>query len=540
MSSIFQRRRNISATITPKNENDINEKEIVTSIRREIKKKTFKNDHIKELSKYRISSFIQSFDLSGTKRDLYLITTLLKKIPLFSEFIHFYNIPDESLEIFANNITQETYTKNQIICKQGHYSDFFYCVLQGTVKLTKEFSIKKVNDDKSEEIQEFTEDIVYKTNGYWFGQKDLIFKRNYSYSLIAVEDCEILLLDRDTFKQCFYKYIGKKEMEERTYVRRCLCSKSEIGFLSFESLYDLLIPITFIENPTNLLLFKEGDKANKIFIIVRSSFLLCKNGMNILSLIEGNVIGIESLFEEEKYLYTVRAYNAKGMVYSLDITKLSTKILNKLKKNFNDNYDNFKQIVKDRAEAKESIAKYEKIEYNIGKEDIVKHDEKIHLAIGQKFLLVKQRAKSNFLKFNHKKMKTIKNNSISIKTDNSILSQSEKKERESLPIFRCQTASNNRMSSFSSFVLKTRSNCSSLNKQGKTYMVTEPISPIKNSPSSYKRKNVSKFRLNNKIIVSEGMRNCLLGYYKRSNKKKCLKIDTGMFQIPFASQLLRK
>ena len=47
MSSIFQRRRNISATITPKNENDINEKEIVTSIRREIKKKTFKNDHIK-------------------------------------------------------------------------------------------------------------------------------------------------------------------------------------------------------------------------------------------------------------------------------------------------------------------------------------------------------------------------------------------------------------------------------------------------------------------------------------------------------------
>ena len=222
MSSIFQRRRNISATITPKNENDINEKEIVTSIRREIKKKTFKNDHIKELSKYRISSFIQSFDLSGTKRDLYLITTLLKKIPLFSEFIHFYNIPDESLEIFANNITQETYTKNQIICKQGHYSDFFYCVLQGTVKLTKEFSIKKVNDDKSEEIQEFTEDMVYKTNGYWFGQKDLIFKRNYSYSLIAVEDCEILLLDRDTFKQCFYKYIGKKEMEERTYVRRCL------------------------------------------------------------------------------------------------------------------------------------------------------------------------------------------------------------------------------------------------------------------------------------------------------------------------------
>ena len=301
------------------------------------------------------------------------------------------------------------------------------------------------------------------------------------------------------------------------------------------------IPITFIENPTNLFLFKEGDKANKIYIIVRSSFLICKNGMNILTLMEGNVIGIESLFGEDKYLYTVKAYNAKGMVYSLDVTKLSTKIYNKLKENFIDNYDNFKRIIKDRTKAKEHIAKYEKIEYNIGKEDIVKLDEKINLAIGQKFLLVKQRAKSNFLKLNHKKMKTIKNNSISIKTENSILSQSEKKESGNLPIFRCQTAKNNRMSSFSSYVVKTKSNCFSLNKQDKKYMITEPVSPIGKRSSLYsKKRNYQTFRINNKIIVSEGMRNCLLGYYKRTNKKKCLKIDTGMFQIPFVSQLLRK
>lgn len=583
MSLSFPRRRNISTTISLAKE-EIKESEIHLSIINEIRKKNFNNEHIKEFSKFRISTYIQSFDLSGTKRDLQLIIYLLKKIDLFSEFIDYYKLTEDALEIYANNITHQHIGANIIVIAQNEPSDYFYCLLHGKVKVTKVFQLKNVAPyTKEEVIEEVQEELFVKSNGYCFGEKELIFKHPYSFTVTTLEPSDFLLLDKESFKNSLYKYICKKEMDTRSYVRNCLFSKIDIGFVNFENLFENILPISFIENPDNLVLFKEGEKAKFLYIIVKSSFILSKNGMNILTLVEGGVIGIETLFDQEHYLYSVTTYNSSGFLYAIDVSKLNHKILNRLRDNFRENYEHFIKIIHERKEAKVKVAKYEKMHYNIGKNGILNLNEKMNNEIKEKFKLIKQK-NVGLLKFKPKRMKTVKGTSIYLKTEptvNPYYSPTKNYNTENIK-------NNNRIefihsrtftlqepppniekqktkcggNSFS--VINARTLYNSPQKKHSTYAnsgldsssttmfrlsskspriprIFSAVSEFKNENSIKNSRNLKNFDLynfSNKVIVSEGVKGVLQDFYKLKNKKNS-KVDTGMFQIPLACELIK-
>ena len=57
--------------------------------------------------------------------------SLLKKIPLFAE------VPDEDLRKVATFATTEEFTEGATVVKEGAYSNHFYAIQEGTVKVER-------------------------------------------------------------------------------------------------------------------------------------------------------------------------------------------------------------------------------------------------------------------------------------------------------------------------------------------------------------------------------------------------------------------
>jgi CRP-like cAMP-binding protein len=57
--------------------------------------------------------------------------SLLKKIPLFAE------VPDEDLRKVATFATTEEFTEGETVVKEGGFSNHFYAIQEGTVKVEK-------------------------------------------------------------------------------------------------------------------------------------------------------------------------------------------------------------------------------------------------------------------------------------------------------------------------------------------------------------------------------------------------------------------
>jgi CRP-like cAMP-binding protein len=57
--------------------------------------------------------------------------SLLKKIPLFAE------VPDEDLRKVATFATTEEFTEGETVVKEGGYSNHFYAIQEGTVKVER-------------------------------------------------------------------------------------------------------------------------------------------------------------------------------------------------------------------------------------------------------------------------------------------------------------------------------------------------------------------------------------------------------------------
>ena len=57
--------------------------------------------------------------------------SLLKKIPLFAE------VPDDDLRKVATFATTEEFTEGATVVKEGGYSNHFYAIQEGTVKVER-------------------------------------------------------------------------------------------------------------------------------------------------------------------------------------------------------------------------------------------------------------------------------------------------------------------------------------------------------------------------------------------------------------------
>ncbi len=109
----------------------------------------------------------------------------LKTISLFSEIKN----NDTALKKIGNIIRKENIAAGSCIIKEGEVGDKMYILNKGTVKIEK----KTLANDS------FTVDILHDNMNIFFGEIALMDNDLRSASVIAVNDCECYVINKDDF-----------------------------------------------------------------------------------------------------------------------------------------------------------------------------------------------------------------------------------------------------------------------------------------------------------------------------------------------------
>jgi CRP-like cAMP-binding protein len=101
-----------------------------------------------------------------------LDVSLLKSIPLFAE------VPDEKLRKIAPFATTEEYAEGQVVVREGGYSNHFYAIEEGSVKVERE----------GQKLAELGE-------GDIFGEQGLLEKQERSATVTASSRLRVIKIE---------------------------------------------------------------------------------------------------------------------------------------------------------------------------------------------------------------------------------------------------------------------------------------------------------------------------------------------------------
>jgi CRP/FNR family transcriptional regulator, cyclic AMP receptor protein len=101
-----------------------------------------------------------------------LDVSLLKSIPLFAE------VPDEKLRKIAPFATTEEYAEGQVVVKEGGYSNHFYAIEEGSVKVERD----------GQKLAELGE-------GDIFGEQGLLEKQERSATVTAISRLRVIKIE---------------------------------------------------------------------------------------------------------------------------------------------------------------------------------------------------------------------------------------------------------------------------------------------------------------------------------------------------------
>ena len=108
----------------------------------------------------------------------------LRHIPLFSQ------LREDDLSRISQDMRERSHPKNSIILFEDDEGDALYIIVKGKVKVVL------TGEDGREVI------LSTRSDGDFFGEMSLIDSEPRSAHVVAMEDCQLLVLRRDNFLQC--------------------------------------------------------------------------------------------------------------------------------------------------------------------------------------------------------------------------------------------------------------------------------------------------------------------------------------------------
>jgi CRP/FNR family transcriptional regulator, cyclic AMP receptor protein len=142
------------------------------------------------------------------KFDLDLAKTILATIPLFA------SLSDENLTSLLERCNAYRFAKDEIIIMSEEECKQMYVVLKGQAKVVK------VTPDGEERV------MAFRHRGDYFGDMGLLDSKTDSATVIAVDQCKVLLISKSVFDEFFLD--DKKTMMQ---VIEMLCARLREGWL---------------------------------------------------------------------------------------------------------------------------------------------------------------------------------------------------------------------------------------------------------------------------------------------------------------------
>jgi len=146
-------------------------------------------------------------------------TAVLKAVPLFSSF------PEEQLRMLASVVARKSVTRSTIVMAGGDATDSLYIVLSGRLKVM-------MSDAEGKEVI-----LSILGPGEFFGEMGLIDDSPRSASVVAIEACELLAINKRDFKKCLAENFEMAMAVMRGLVRRLREADRKIGSLALLDVY---------------------------------------------------------------------------------------------------------------------------------------------------------------------------------------------------------------------------------------------------------------------------------------------------------------
>ena len=146
-------------------------------------------------------------------------TAVLKAVPLFASF------PEEQLRMLTTMVARRSATRNTTIMSSGDATDSLYIVLSGRLKVM-------MSDSEGKEVI-----LSILGPGEFFGEMGLIDDEPRSASVITIEPCELLSIQKRDFKRCLAENFEMAMAVMRGLVRRLREADRKIGSLALLDVY---------------------------------------------------------------------------------------------------------------------------------------------------------------------------------------------------------------------------------------------------------------------------------------------------------------
>ena len=151
---------------------------------------------------------IDSFDSGGVE--------ILKKVPLFR------SLADEQLADLSPIFRRKSYPIGSFIITEGSSGDFLFLLNRGAAKVTRE----------SEEGREVI--FAFLREGDIFGELSILDGRDRSANVVALEDTEVYILERDEFLKVMEGYPAISVQLLQELARRIRASDRQIEYLALK------------------------------------------------------------------------------------------------------------------------------------------------------------------------------------------------------------------------------------------------------------------------------------------------------------------
>lgn len=146
-------------------------------------------------------------------------TAVLKAVPLFASF------PDEQLRMLTSVVTRRSAARSTTIMAAGDTTDSLYIVLAGRLKVM-------MSDADGKEVI-----LSLLGPGEFFGEMGLIDDEPRSATVITIEPCELLAINKRDFKKSLAEHFEMAMAVMRGLVRRLREADRKIGSLALLDVY---------------------------------------------------------------------------------------------------------------------------------------------------------------------------------------------------------------------------------------------------------------------------------------------------------------
>ena len=146
-------------------------------------------------------------------------TLLLRNVPLFAA------LPEGQLTLLTRVVGRKSYPRKSTIINAGDPTDALYIVISGRLKVM-------MSDDEGREVI-----LAILGQGEFFGEMGLIDEAPRSATVIAIEPCELLTINKLDFKKCLAENFEIGVGVMKGLVKRLREADKKIGSLALMDVY---------------------------------------------------------------------------------------------------------------------------------------------------------------------------------------------------------------------------------------------------------------------------------------------------------------